>query len=81
MSFSPRPSPARVPREREQRGRVVGASATRVRASIAAAPVQQRVDVDALQRRGQEPHRGVTEVRPPTQSHIGNASSKPCVRA
>ena len=88
MSFLPAPVAGAVPREREQRRRVLARVAgARVTSSIAAAPASIASMSMPCSAAGSRPDRAtVSEVRPPTQSHMGKrvepaAARRPGCRA
>ena len=70
-----------VPGQREERRRVRRTSRARVRPSIAAAPSSIPFMSIPWRVAGKSPTADISEVRPPTQSHIGNRSRKPCSTA
>src|ERR1041385_7139671 len=57
------------------------AFATRVHSSIAAAPASRLSIFNPCSAAGSSPTALMTEVRPPTQSHIGNRPSQPFLSA
>ncbi len=81
MAFAPRPSPTACQARARSAAGLRRVSRRRVASSIAAAPARSSITSIPWSAAGRRPTALVTDVRPPTQSHIGNRARKPCSRA
>ena len=81
MSFAPRPAVSRYQASARRAAGFRATSLARVAASHAAAPASISSTSIPWRAAGRSPTAERTEVRPPTQSHIGNRSRHPSFRA